>query len=194
MTTALLLFAGLLSSAASPNDGSPDASGVVPPPPPLLEPSPGLTEEEVEQMDFLACRAAFALNADLHPSLDGNLLPFFLGGICAPCGGPLWCPLLVLSEQPKRGFVDEALLSWLTWAGVLWAGSVVSAIPWVGWAFGALYCPTALFVSCYLMPVNIVNAWDRAAKVYGMSGEGKASSTDVPGHAPPSYAGVDMPF
>lgn len=159
----------------------------------MLESSPRLTAEEVEQMDFFERRAAFALNADLHPSLEGNLLPFFLGGICAPCGGPLWCPLLVLSEQPK-GFVDEALLSWLTWAGVLWAGSVVTAIPWVGWAFGSLYCPTALVVSCYLMPVNVVNAWDRAAKVYGMSGGGTASSSALPGPASPAYAGFDMPY
>lgn len=189
----LVLLVGLLSSASATYPGDAHGPGVVFAAPRMSDPVPRLTEVELEQMDFFERRAALALNHELHPSLEGNLLPFFVGGICAPCGGPLWCPLLVLSEQPK-GFVNEALLSWLTWAGVLFAGSVLSTIPWVGWAFGALYCPTALIVSCYLMPVNLVNAWDRAAKVYGMTGDEHSSSFVIPRGPSQDYANVVMAY
>ncbi|MFZ9889886.1 MAG: hypothetical protein ACO3JL_20510 [Myxococcota bacterium] len=192
MTTSIF-FASLLSLTSSGVKADVANRAVAASPRPTSVQSASLTEPELEQLDFFERRAAFALNDDLHPSLEDNLLPFFVGGLCAPCGGPLWCPLLVIQEQPQ-GYINEALLTWLTWAAVLWAGSVASAVPWVGWAFGALYCPTALFVSCYLMPVNIINAWDRAAKVYGMKSKEQASWSPVTGKPVQASRVVEMPY
>lgn len=129
------------------------------------------TEEDIEDMGFMERRAAFSLNDDLHPSIEDDLLPFFLGGLCSIFGGPLWLPLLLLDDQPNEYF-EEAGITWLIWAAVLVAGNFVSFVPYIGWAFGFIWCPTALVISFYLMPVNVANAWDRAAKVYGMKDGG----------------------
>lgn len=142
------------------------------------------TEEDLEEMGFMERRAAFSLNDDLHPSIEDDLLPFFLGGLCSTIGGPLWMPLLFLDDKPNEYF-DEALLSWLVWAIPLWAGVAIVWIPYIGWAFSLLYCPAALIIGFYLMPVNVANAWDRAAKVYGMEERGskkrkKKSSAVLP--------------
>lgn len=129
------------------------------------------TEQDIEDMGFMERRAAFSLNDDLHPSIADDLLPFFLGGLCSTIGGPLWFPLLFLDEQPE-GYFDEAALSWLVWAIPLWAGIAIGIIPYVGWVFSVLWCPIALVIAFYLMPVNVANAWDRAAKVNGMKQKG----------------------
>lgn len=148
------------------------------------------TERELDQMGFMERRAAFSLNDNLHPSIANNLLPFFLGGLCSPFGGPLWCPLLFLDDAPNKYF-DEALLSWLVWVVPLAGGCLVSFIPYVGWAFSLLWCPVALGISFYLMPVNVANAWDRAAKVHGMKGSGKKASA-VPLPDEEAYALADF--
>jgi hypothetical protein len=47
--------------------------------------------------------------------------------------------------------------------------SLVDVVPWVGWSIAVLMSPIQVFVAFYMLPVNSLNAWDRAAKRSGVA-------------------------
>lgn len=104
-------------------------------------------------------RFAFRMNDNRHESLEGNLWPFFVGGFCC-FAGPVWFPALVLGDTPK-GYFEEAFVTWLFYAVPV---AILYAIPYVGWGLSALLFPINLAIAFYMVPVNSINAWDRAAK------------------------------
>jgi hypothetical protein len=130
---------------------------------------PQLAQDELAQAknegifdNVMERRYAFSMNDNLHPSLAGNLWPFFIGGFC--CAGQVWFPLLVLGNAPK-GYFEEALVTWLFYAVPL---SLFYVVPYVGWGLGVLLFPIQLAVNFYMIPVNAINAWDRTAKRGGV--------------------------
>ncbi len=124
-------------------------------------------EEEGIFDNVMERRFAFSMNDDLHPSVADDTLPFFLGGIFCCVGGQVWLPLLMIDDAPED-YLKEAIITWLFYIIPGFLLTVPAYIPYVNFIYGPIYCLGSLAIHFYLLPVNLINTWDRQAKKYGM--------------------------
>lgn len=117
-------------------------------------------DDDDEDENFEAEYFAFTTNDDLHESIADDTIMFHVAGILGCVGGQIWLPLLIFDEQPED-WLGDALISWAIWAVPVWILSIIPITAIIGW-------PLALIVHFYVVPVNVINAWDRAAKANGM--------------------------
>lgn len=125
------------------------------------------------------------LDDNLEPEVDDRLVIFWVvSSLCGQACGPLWIPMVVVGEDPGSDyFVTEAVFAILFELLTVALGGVSTSV-------GGLGMVLIMIHLVYLLPVGIINTYDRALKRQ----RAKLKSGSVGVRGPPAPPDLVMAF
>jgi hypothetical protein len=102
------------------------------------------------------------LDSDLEPETESKMVLIWILTAFAPYGA-YWSPYLF--DEPGDGLLVDVLISALAHSFIITLPLYLFVIPIIGWIVGyVLIIGLALVTSYYLMPVAVINLYDRSLK------------------------------
>ena len=189
MSTSALFLLTMLSAAPGAEGASPTAVDGHAPKLILVQDADAAAAEAAEEIGFMDKYFPLALKDDLDPVTEDFVLPFWLSQIFLPFGF-LWAPYVFSDVDPSNDWVLDALLIVAAHAAVsiCFVPCMFLPIPFV---LAPCVFGFAAVNGLYLMPVALVNEYDRNIKRPEVMAKRKAKKDGKDGEGDDDASGDD---